>query len=72
MLLGVALVLAALDWVAVALRILALEYVCKPAAALAFLATAIALDPASERVAHLVLRRARAVRRRRRVPHVAA
>ena len=46
-LLGVALVLAALDWVAVARRILPLEYVCKPAAALAFLATAIALDPAS-------------------------
>jgi len=46
-LLGAALVLAALDWVAVARRIAPLEYVCKPAAALAFLATALALDPAS-------------------------
>jgi uncharacterized membrane protein YhhN len=46
-LLGVALVLATLDWVAVARRIPPLEYVCKPAAALAFLATALALDPAS-------------------------
>ena len=47
MLLGVALVLSALDWVAVARRTRPLEYVCKPAAALAFLATATALDPAS-------------------------
>jgi len=46
-LLGAALVLAALDWVAVARRIAPLEYVCKPAAALAFLATALTLDPAS-------------------------
>ena len=47
MLLGVALVLSALDWVAVARRTRLLEYVCKPAVALAFLATATALDPAS-------------------------
>lgn len=47
MLLGAALVLALLDWVAVARELRSLEYVCKPAAALAFLATAIALDPAS-------------------------
>lgn len=47
MLLGVALLFASVDWVAVARRITALEYVCKPGAALAFLATAIALDPAS-------------------------
>ena len=47
-LLGVALALAALDWVAVARRIRPLEYVCKPAAAAAFLATALALDPASD------------------------
>jgi uncharacterized membrane protein YhhN len=47
-LLGVALVLSVLDWVAVARRIPALEYVCKPAAAAAFLATALALDPASD------------------------
>lgn len=47
-LLGVALVLSALDWVAVACRIRPLEYVCKPAAAAAFLATALALDPTSD------------------------
>lgn len=47
-LLGVALVLSALDWVAVARRIRWLEYVCKPAAAAAFLATALALEPASD------------------------
>ncbi len=47
-LLGVALALSALDWVAVARRIRPLEYVCKPAAAAAFLATALALDPASD------------------------
>ena len=47
-LLGVALALAALDWVAVARRIRPLEYVCKPATAAAFLATALALDPASD------------------------
>lgn len=46
-LLGVALAIAALDWVAVARRLRALEYACKPAAALAFLATAATLDPAS-------------------------
>jgi len=46
-LLGVALAISALDWVAVARRLRAMEYVCKPAAALAFLATAITLDPAS-------------------------
>jgi uncharacterized membrane protein YhhN len=47
-LLGVALVLCALDWVAVARRLRPLEYVCKPTAAAAFLATALALDPASD------------------------
>jgi uncharacterized membrane protein YhhN len=46
-LLGVALLFAVGDWVAVARSIAPLEYVCKPAAALAFLATALALDPAS-------------------------
>lgn len=46
-LLGVALAVAALDWFAVAREVRALEYVCKPAAALAFLATAVALEPAS-------------------------
>jgi len=46
-LLGVALLFALVDRVAVARRIAPLEYVCKPGAALAFLATAIALDPAS-------------------------
>ena len=40
-----ALVLAVLDWFAVAGERRALEYVCKPAAAVAFLATALALDP---------------------------
>jgi uncharacterized membrane protein YhhN len=43
----VALVFSVLDWIAVARRLRPLEYVCKPAAALGFLATAIALDPAS-------------------------
>jgi uncharacterized membrane protein YhhN len=47
-LLGVALLFSALDWVAVARRVSLLEYVCKPAAAAAFLATALALDPASD------------------------
>lgn len=47
-LLGVALLLSALDWVAVARRIRTLEYTCKPAAAAAFLATALAVDPASD------------------------
>lgn len=45
--LGLALVLSALDWMAVARRLRPLEYACKPAAAVAFLATAITLDPAS-------------------------
>jgi uncharacterized membrane protein YhhN len=46
--LGLAFLLAALDWVAVARKVSPLEYVCKPAAALAFLATALALQPASD------------------------
>lgn len=46
-LLGVAFVLAVLDWVAVAQRRPRLEYACKPGAALAFLATAAVLDPAT-------------------------
>ena len=41
------LVVSAVDWFAVATRRLRLEYVCKPAAALAFLATALVLDPGS-------------------------
>jgi uncharacterized membrane protein YhhN len=44
---GVAFAFAALDWVAVAQRRSRLEYACKPGAALAFLATAAVLDPAS-------------------------
>jgi uncharacterized membrane protein YhhN len=44
---GVALVIAAVDWFAVARGVQPLEYVCKPAAALAFLAAAATLDPAS-------------------------
>ena len=44
---GVAFALAALDWVAVAQGRRWLEYTCKPGAALAFLATAAVLDPAS-------------------------
>ena len=47
-LLGVAFAFSALDWIAVARRLRPLEYVCKPTAALAFLATAIALDPSSD------------------------
>ena len=47
LLLGLALLISALDWIAVARKARALEYVCKPAAALAFLGTAIALDPAA-------------------------
>jgi uncharacterized membrane protein YhhN len=39
--------LAVLDWVAVARDVRMLEYACKPAATLAFLATAATLDPAS-------------------------
>jgi uncharacterized membrane protein YhhN len=42
-----ALVLSVLDWVAVETHVHPLEYVFKPAATTAFLATAIALDPAS-------------------------
>jgi uncharacterized membrane protein YhhN len=45
--LGLALLLSTLDWLAVARRIRALEYGCKPAAALAFLATAATLEPGS-------------------------
>jgi uncharacterized membrane protein YhhN len=41
-----ALTLSALDWVAVAYRLRPMEYVCKPAAAVAFLVCALALDPA--------------------------
>jgi uncharacterized membrane protein YhhN len=44
---AVALATAALDWFAVVRKLRVLEYVCKPAAALAFLATAATLDPAS-------------------------
>ena len=47
LLLGLALLVSALDWIAVARKARTLEFVCKPAAALAFLATAIALDPAA-------------------------
>jgi uncharacterized membrane protein YhhN len=46
-LLGLALLLSVLDWVAVSRRFGPLQYVCKPAAALAFLATTVALNPAS-------------------------
>jgi uncharacterized membrane protein YhhN len=46
-LLTAAVVAAALDWVAVATHRKGLEYLCKPAATVAFLATAVALDPAS-------------------------
>ena len=46
-LLGLALVIAAIDWFAVARKSRPLEYACKPAAALAFLGTAATLDPAS-------------------------
>jgi uncharacterized membrane protein YhhN len=42
-----ALVFSALDWVAVERHVHRLEYVFKPAATTAFLATALALDPAS-------------------------
>ncbi len=48
LLLGVALLLSALDWIAVALKARPLEYVCKPAATVGFLAAAIALDPAAD------------------------
>jgi uncharacterized membrane protein YhhN len=45
---GVALVIAAVDWFAVARGVRPLEYVCKPTATLAFLAAAATLDPASD------------------------
>jgi uncharacterized membrane protein YhhN len=47
-LLAVALLVSALDWCAVATRRRTLEYVCKPAAALTFLAAAVVVDPASD------------------------
>jgi uncharacterized membrane protein YhhN len=46
-LLGVALVTAALDWFAVGRKLARLEYACKPTATLLFLAAAATLDPAS-------------------------
>jgi uncharacterized membrane protein YhhN len=46
-LLAVALVLSVIDWLAVANGRTSLEYACKPAATIAFLATALALDPGS-------------------------
>jgi uncharacterized membrane protein YhhN len=46
-LLAVAVVLSALDWLAVGTGRTSLQYACKPAATVAFLATALALDPAS-------------------------
>jgi uncharacterized membrane protein YhhN len=46
-LLTVALVLSAVDWTAVGTGRKALEYACKPAATVAFLATALVLAPAS-------------------------
>ena len=46
-LLAVALVLSAIDWLAVATGRTSLEYACKPAATVAFLGTALALDPTS-------------------------
>ena len=46
-LLAVALVLSLIDWLAVATGRTALEYACKPAATVAFVATALALAPAS-------------------------
>ena len=42
---GIAAAFAIADWYAVATRRTTLEYVCKPATALAFLASAIVLDP---------------------------
>ena len=47
-LLGVAVLFAVVDWVAVAQERRPLEYVCKPAATIAVLGAAIALDPASD------------------------
>lgn len=47
-LLAVALALSVFDWFAVVRRNKTLEYICKPSAALVFLATAIALDPVSD------------------------
>jgi alkenylglycerophosphocholine/alkenylglycerophosphoethanolamine hydrolase len=46
-LLSVALVLVAVDWFAVGTGRKTLEFACKPAATIGFLATAVALDPAS-------------------------
>lgn len=43
-----ALALSTLDWVAVANRLRPMEYVCKPASAVAFLVCALALDPADD------------------------
>lgn len=43
-----ALIVSALDWVAVAFRLRPMEYICKPAAAVIFLMTALALDPADD------------------------
>lgn len=47
-LLATALTLSTLDWVAVAYRSRPMEYVCKPAAAVAFLLAAWALDPVDD------------------------
>lgn len=47
-LLAAALAIAVLDWFAVARERRVLEYACKPAATLAFLAAAATLDPASD------------------------
>jgi alkenylglycerophosphocholine hydrolase len=47
LLLGLALLISALDWIAVARKARALEYACKPAAAVAFLGTAVVLDPSA-------------------------
>lgn len=46
MILVSALVLSTLDWMAVASRLRPMEYVCKPAAATAFLVCSLILDPA--------------------------
>ncbi|MFM1752532.1 MAG: hypothetical protein RL119_1494 [Actinomycetota bacterium] len=48
MLFGVAMGLVALDWIAVIGQSKVLEYFCKPAAALAFFATTLILEPASD------------------------
>jgi uncharacterized membrane protein YhhN len=46
----VALSCSVVDWMAVARQIKPLEYICKPLAAIGFVATAIALDPADDTV----------------------